>query len=398
MKMFSDPLFFIKSVKMSLFAHKQLILLLSACTFLFVTLSYAADSAKKENNADLVLESANSNENTYSNGEFISILRGNVVFSYEETRIKADEATWWRSQGILQFRNNIVVTNNSQQLTCDRMNFNKDNNLLVASGRFKYTDSLEQAQLTGNDAEYYLDEKRFFLRGNPRLIRFDTAAAETLTIIGKTMTYTDSIKQATVSDNVKITKGKMVSTCNRANYFTDSNIAYLRDNPEVIFDRSNVSGDSINLYFGKESLRKASVYGKAKGIYIDTMPKSNDTSYTHVTGDSLIITISDSGSVDSLWTFGKAHTEYYTAKDRQTKNEADGKTMLMGFGERGTVSTVKVTGNARSRYFIEEKDSKGINEASGDSISVRFRNGKASQLVLTGSARGTYIPQDVTND
>lgn len=398
MKIFSETVHFPKLVKQSLHTQGLWLLLFTVCAFLFVTAASATNSSKKKKDSDLILESANSNENTYSNGEFVSILRGNVVFSYEETRIKADEATWWRSQGILQFRNNIVVTSNSQRLTCDRMNFTKDNNLLVASGRFKYTDSLEQAQLTGNDAEYYLDEKRFFLRGNPRLIRFDTAAAETLTIIGKTMTYTDSIKQATVSDNVKITKGKLVSTCNRANYFTESNIAYLRDKPEVIFDRSNVSGDSINLYFGKESLRKATVYGKAKGIYIDTMPKSNDTSYTHVTGDSLIITISDSGSVDSLWTFGKAHTEYYTAKDRQTKNEADGKAMVMEFGERGTVSTVKVTGNARSRYFIEEKDSKGINEASGDSISVRFRNGKASQLVLTGSARGTYIPQDVTND
>jgi lipopolysaccharide export system protein LptA len=396
-KMFSDPAYFFKTAKL-LFQPPKLLFFFSACTLLFFTASFAANSSKKKKDADLILESANSNENTYTNGEFVSILRGNVVFSYEETRIKADEATWWRSQGILQFRNNIVVTNKSQRLTCDRMNFTKNNSLLTASGRFKYIDTLEQAQLTGNDAEYYLDEKRFFLKGNPRLIRYDTASAETLTIIGKTMTYTDSIKQATVSDNVKITKGKMVSTCNRANYFTESNIAYLRDKPEVVYDRSNVSGDSINLYFGKESLKKAAVYGKAKGIYIDTMPKSTDTSYTHINGDSLIITISDSGSVDSLWTFGKAHSEYYMAKDRQTKNEADGKAMIMSFGAHGAVSNVSVAGNARSRYFIEEKDSKGINEASGDSISVRFRNGKASQLVLKGSARGTYIPQDLTND
>jgi lipopolysaccharide export system protein LptA len=283
--MFSDLIIFFRPLKTFNFTIKTLLLLLSASAFLFVPVSSAANSQKKEKNADLILESANSNENTYSNGEFVSILRGNVVFSYEDTRIKSDEATWWRSQGVLQFRNNVVVTNKSQQLTCDRMNFTKENSLLTASGRFRYIDSLEQVQLTGNDAEYFLDEKRFFLKGNPRLIRFDTAAAETLTIIGKTMTYTDSIKQATVSDKVKITKGKMVSTCNKADYLTESNIAYLRDKPEVTFDRSNVSGDSINLYFGKESLKKASVYGKAKGIYIDTMPKSNDTSFTHVTGD-----------------------------------------------------------------------------------------------------------------
>jgi lipopolysaccharide export system protein LptA len=277
------------------------------------------------------------------------------------------------------------------------MNYTKNNNLLTASGHFKYIDTLEQAQLTGNDAEYYLDEKRFFIKGNPKLIRFDTASAETLTIVGKTMTYTDSIKKATVAENVVITKGKLVSKCNRAHYFTQTNMAWLREKPDVVFDRSNVNGDSINLYFGKESLKKAAVYGKAKGVYIDTIPKSTDTSFTHINGDSLIITI-DSGAVDSLWTYGKAHSEYYSSRDRQTKNEADGKAMVMAFGDRGTVSTVNVAGNARSRYFIEEKDSKGINEASGDSITVRFHNGRASQLVLKGSARGTYIPQEMTNE
>ncbi len=373
------------------------VILFLLCLFISAQ-SFAKGTSKTKKSADLILESANSNENTYTNGEFVSILRGNVVFTYEDTRIKSDEATWWRSQGILQFRNNIFVTNKSQKLSCDRMNYAKNNNLLTASGHFKYIDTLEQAQLTGNDAEYYLDEKRFFLKGNPKLIRYDTASAETLTIVGKTMTYTDSIKKATVAENVVITKGKLISKCNKAHYFTETNIAWLRDKPDVVFDRSNVNGDSINLYFGKESLKKAAVYGKAKGIYIDTIPKSTDTSYTHINGDSLIITISDSGAVDSLWTYGKAHSEYYSSKDPQTKNEADGKAMIMAFGDRGSVSTVNVAGNARSRYFIEEKDSKGINEASGDSITVRFRNGRASQLVLKGSARGTYIPQDMTND
>jgi lipopolysaccharide export system protein LptA len=386
------------------FIHKRniysdlCVLLLSLYCIVFFTQSFAATTQKKKKSGDLILESANSNENTYTNGEFVSILRGNVVFVYDDTRIKSDEATWWRSQGILQFRNNIFVTNKSQKLSCDRMNYTKNNNLLTASGHFKYIDTLEQAQLTGNDAEYYLDEKRFFIKGSPKLIRYDTASAETLTIVGKTMTYTDSIKKATVAENVVITKGKLVSKCNRAHYFTETNMAWLREKPDVVFDRSNINGDSINLYFGKESLKKAAVYGKAKGVYIDTIPKSTDTSYTHINGDSLIITISDSGAVDSLWTYGKAHSEYYSSKDRQTKNEADGKAMVMSFGDRGTVSTVNVAGNARSRYFIEEKDSKGINEASGDSITVRFHNGRASQLVLKGSARGTYIPQELIND
>jgi hypothetical protein len=275
------------------------------------------------------------------------------------------------------------------------MNFNKNNSLLTASGNFTFIDTLEQAQLSGNEAEYNLEEKRFFLRGNPRLIRYDTSTAETLTISGTTMSYSDSLKRATVSDNVSITKGKLVSKCAVAHYFTEQNIAWLRKKPTVDYDRSFVDGDSINLFFGDEALKKAIVYGNAHGIYTEVMAGKSDTTFTHIRGDSLVLMVSDSGVIDSLWTYGKARSEYYSTSDPNIINQASGKVMIMAFGPRGAVTNVKVAGNARSRYFIEEQNSKGINEASGDSIMVTFSNGKASQLTLSGAARGIYIPQDL---
>jgi hypothetical protein len=52
-----------------------------------------------------------------------------------------------------------------------------------------------------------------------------------------------------------------------------------------------------------------------------------------------------------------------------------------------------VWGNARSIYNVEEKDGRGINEASGDSITVSFAKGKATHVKLSGSVRGFYAPQ-----
>ncbi len=51
----------------------------------------------------LILKSANINENTNENGEFISELRGNVVFTYDSMRIRSDEATWRRKAGTIEF-------------------------------------------------------------------------------------------------------------------------------------------------------------------------------------------------------------------------------------------------------------------------------------------------------
>jgi lipopolysaccharide export system protein LptA len=362
---------------------------------LVVCVTFAAEKTGLKKNAALILQSANSNENSYSNGEFVSILRGNVVFLYDDITIRSDEATWWRNEGRVNFRNNIRISQESQLLTCDRMQFTKQTNRIDASGHFLYRDTAQLTELSGDKAGYRLDTKFFTLTGDPRLIRYDTTSAETLTIVGRKVTYADSVKEATVIDSVVITKGTLVSHCGKAVYNTESSLAQLRRNPRVTYDIHEIVGDSIDLQFGEESLKGASIYGGAHGVYIDTAQKGRDTAFTHVWGDSLYMSISDSGYLDSLYVVGKAVSKYFAASSSDMVNQANGKVMVMSFGKDGDVNRVKLWGNARSTYFIEENDSRGVNEASGDSITVEFSNGKAAFLNLAGSARGVFFPRDL---
>ncbi len=353
-----------------------------------------ASPKKQDSSPTLVLQSANSNENSYTNGEFVSILRENVVFAYDDITISSDEATWWRNQGIIIFKDNIKVRRQSSVLSCDRMHFTKNSNQLTANGNFHYIDTLENTQLSGNDAVYHMEDRIFILRGNPRLIYLDTATADTLTITGLQMSYTDSLKKATVTDSVRITKGKLRSRCGLAHFFTDSNTAYLRREPVIDFETHTLTGDSINMAFGEKNLKNASVIGHSHGVYIDSTSDGKDTSYTHIWGDSIYISVSDSMGFDSLWAFGKAQTKYYMASSPEMVSDASGKAMLLAFESNGNVKNVKVWGNARSKYHIEEQRNKGTNEASGDSITVAFKNGRARILTLVGSARGIYFPHD----
>ena len=348
---------------------------------------------KKSPSPTLVLQSANSNENTLNNGEFVSFLKGNVVFSYDNLKIRSDEATWWRNKGIVDFRKNVKVNQGGSILKCDRMHFAKESNLLIASGHFHFIDSTGYTQLVGKEGEYNFDTKYFRLKGDPRLIRYDTAAAETLTITGLTMSYLDSLKKATVTDSVRITKGDLSSQCRLAHYLTEENSVFLRNSPEVKYRSHKIKGDSIDLVFGKENLKSVSIMGHSHGLYVDTSGSRSDTGYTHVWGDSLYMSVSDSGRLDSLWAYGKALSKYYMASAPEMVNEAGGKVMLMSFAGDGDVDRVKIWGNARSKYFVEEKGNSGANEASGDSIAVKFSRGKASVLTLAGRARGIYFPR-----
>ncbi|MFP4163664.1 MAG: hypothetical protein ACLFVE_06780 [Chitinispirillaceae bacterium] len=340
----------------------------------------------------LILERANRNENIYSNGEFISHLRGNVVFRYDDMKIRADQATWHKSQGVVSFRKGVRVERDRQLLTCDWLHFTRKNNLIRARGDFFFEDSAEYTTLTGREAEYEVDDRNFLLRGNPRLVRRDTTENDTLFISGSLMEYADSNKQATVTENVNIRKGKLVATCRKADYFTDSNSANLRVKPEVFYENHKVVGDSVDLYFGKEALEMARVVGNSHGRYTEFSKHSRDTSITHIWSDSLHLTVSDSGMLDSLYAYGKVLSKYFLKGDSSRANEASGKIMVISFEQDGKVEKAVINGNARSVYHIDESDGRGRNEASGDQIVVLFELGKARVLKLRGSTRGMYFP------
>jgi lipopolysaccharide export system protein LptA len=372
--------------------RRNLLVLFLICLFIAIPAAGKPLREKSKRAPSLILESANSNENTLLNGELISVLRGNVVFVYDDIRIRSDEATWWRKRGTVAFNNNIKVVRGKQRITCKRMNFTKDNNLLTATGNFDFYDSAALSRLHGNDAEYHISQKIFRLKGDPVLIRYDTVKTETLTIRSITMSYVDSLKRATGTDSVRIRKGPLFSTCGLVHYFTNTNKALLRRTPQVWYGIHYLSGDSINLDFTKESLRDASIKGGSHGIYADTSGgQRGDTAYTHLWGDSLYMAVSDSGRLDVIWAVGKAASKNYRNSEPAIANTANGKIMMLGFGRDGNVRNLKIWGNARSTYFVMDSSGRGCNEVSGDSVSVVFAQGKAQFVTLAGGTRGIYF-------
>jgi lipopolysaccharide export system protein LptA len=341
----------------------------------------------------LILESANINENTYINGEFVSELHGNVVFRYDSMRIRSDEATWRRKEGTVLFRQNVRVTRGRKLLTCDRLNFAKGKSTLTALGHFNYFDTADLTRLKGDQGEYNTNLKIFTITGNPVLTHFDTTARDTLTIKSLVMHYEDSLKRATATDSVKITKGQLSSSCRAARFFTKTDYVQLRGVPKVRYGVQRLNGDSINLDFDGGKLRHAVIVGNSHGIYSDTgTDKKHDTTFTHIWGDSLDMVMSDSGRPKVLWSIGKASSRSFEKGDSASANKASGKIMMLAFAGDGNVKNLKIWGNARSTYFVDDSSGRGCNEVSGDSVSVRFAKGRPQFVSLAGSTRGVYYP------
>jgi lipopolysaccharide export system protein LptA len=354
-----------------------------------LTLGILAAAAAKS--PDLILKYAHSNLNTMAkNGEVVSTLSGNVVFIYDDATIRSEYAKWLKSAGIVTFSDRVKIDRKDQTMTSDRMDFDKNKKWLTADGHIDFFDKHERVQLNGDRGYYYTDSKVLTVEGRPRFVFYDTTAHDTLEIRGRKITYDDSLKKATVIDNVTIHKGKLFSRCKTAVYYPDSGMAQLRTTPDIAYEADSIRGDSVDLHFTKKVLKKMNVKGNSHGLYRDF--GKTDTALTQVLGDSLAMFLTDSGKIDSLWAFGNVKSKYYPQHKPLQSNEVYGKVMAVSFNSRGDVNGVKVWGNSRSVYNIEEKDGRGMNVASGDSITVGFKAGKATHVTMAGSVRGYYAP------
>jgi lipopolysaccharide export system protein LptA len=358
----------------------------------------AAKKAKKNDDDALILERANRNENIYDSrtGEFVSNLSGNVVFRYDDIRIRSDEATWRKNRGIVDFRKNVKVEQAGQTMTCERLNFVRDNNLLSASGKIFYIDSAMITTISGNSAEYNTNTKEAMLWGNPVLTRRDSTAADTLFIRGRIMKYNDSTKVATVTDNVNIRKGELAATCRKADYFSKTDIALLRLNPIINYEKHRVVGDSIDLFFGKETLKSAQVMGRAHGHYKEIADSTSDTTVTNIYSDSLYLSMYESGKMELMKAFGNARGDFSETSAKSgsaTTTNLVSDSMHLYMFETGKISAMKAFGSARGDISETAAQTGNVTTTNLTSDSLQmfmFETGKMRAMKAFGSARGRY--------
>jgi len=386
---------------MKIFSNKRLIL----CALLTTALPLCAAAAplaaasraapRAAPGGALVLERANSNENIYDDatGDFISYLRGDVFFRFDDISIAADSALWRKNDGIIDFTSNITVEHKGQLMTCGRLYFVKGDKLLTASGDVLYQDSARITYISGSTAVYATDKKECTLRGDPLLTRVDSASVDTLFIRGRMMVYNDSTKIANVTENVRINRGELSATSRRGEYSVKKNAAKLRINPVIRYEKHTMVGDSVDLFFGKESFESAHILGNAHGRYTEASDSAKDTTTADVWSDSMALSMSDSKKVNSMKAFGNARGKYIetSAAKGATATDITSDSLHMFMSETGKISAMKAFGNAKGRYRESADTSKSAmsTDITSDSLRVSmFETGKISSMTAFGKAHG----------
>jgi lipopolysaccharide export system protein LptA len=337
----------------------------------------------------LVLKRADMNQNFMRDGTLTSVLKGNVHFEYDDAKIHADNAVWYRSRGNARFSGNVEIQIKEQNLSCRTMRYDRHTKKVIATGGVDFFDAEKNVRLLAENAVYDLETRNLLVDRKPHLFRYDTTAGDTLEILSRTLRYFDSTKIAEAGGDVRISKGVMHAVCSLAYYHANEDRALLRIEPRIDYDVHEVVGDSVDLVFIEEKLRGISVMRNGSGIYRE--PNEGDTLVSTLEGDSLYMAVGADARLDTIWAYRDAESTYYAVSNPEEKNQAEGHRMRLAFTDEGIADRLFIEGNAKSIYYIEEESEDGLNEASGSSIAVTFRKGKAAYLEFLGDVRGLYV-------
>jgi lipopolysaccharide export system protein LptA len=416
--------------------------------------AYASTSLPetRERNAPLIMENADRFEGNRSRGEYV--LSGKVRFRHGQMLMETERAVWMKDRNIVFCESGMRITRNGSLLTADRGTYDKNMGQATAEGNVFMRDSSGENTATGQSVVYLRFRHLATLTGNPEVRRFyvkkdsaakdsasaktgnaaaavrdsavakaaknsakDSAASrpvkagsrlrtakakagaegsdgpDTLSIKGDLMTYNDSLQVAVADGNVRIHRDKMNITCKKAEYHDASDSLYLLGEPVVVVDDNQVKGEVMRLGMHGEEIKSLLVKGSAQAHSTEPATDSSAARQSDVKGDSLFLAFKEK-AIDSVQVFKNANGAYFDVDKPEFVNKMSGDYMVLRFNGKQVASANVTGGNAGAKstyYHFEKKRLKGKNDAEGDTIDFAFKDGKIDEVMVKGSAKGTYF-------
>ncbi len=381
-------------------------LILAGCFFLPGNLSAQKKSEVKLLNADVSFGSVIKNE-TIRNFE------GNVQFENEGSLLFADKVAKYELQGFLEAISKVKLIDKGVTLTSEYMKyfpdqkfsqFQKKVHLISESselfsnfgtydmtlqkavfwGKTKlldtdlneiYSDTLfhdrktahsilkenvkivspkDRTVITGGYSEYFANDKFSFVEKNPFFYQLpDSGKRDTLFIIGTRMeSFQGEQQKYSVFGNVRVLNGEMSAKSDTLIMQRNEDLMKLRNNPIVWYGNNQISGDSINIHFKENQLKRINCYGSSMTI----------------------------SSVDSF------PNKY---------NQLKGKNITYFFENR-LITRIDVYETSESLYHMDEDgEPSGANLASGDFISIFFKEGEVDRIKVSSGVEGKFMPESM---
>lgn len=309
------------------------------------------------------------------------ILQGNVHARQDSLELFCDLATWIESKGVLILQNNVELNRGQDTLTAAIITYYEKTKIAIAennvhlwrTGQDVFTDYLKyyyqtdqsyakngvklidhdkRVTITAKLGEYLPAQNRTYVEKESHLVRLDSAGTDTLHIYARRMEYYFEPQRLAIAiDSVRIVRENLTAKCDSAVYKLDEEKAFLEISPVAIQENSEMVGRQMEMVFKDMEIQRIIVREKALATSV----------------------------VDSV-----------TGKE----NRLTGREIIMYITDR-QLRELRAISNATSNYYLrEEKEEKGFNVASADTIKVFFKNSELDSIDVKGGSQGIYYPAD----
>ncbi len=195
--------------------------------------------------------------------------------------------------------------------------------------------------------------------------------------------FADAHRAVAVGD-VRIVRGSVVGTGERAVFLDDEDMTILTGDPLLVDGESSLSGETITMFTGEGGISRIESAGMAKSIYRAESGETNE-----LRGELIVFSFAD-GDLEEMFVSGSAGGVFYPpgadSAGAEFSNEVSGETITITFTDREARSAV-VSGGVKGTYRIRGDVSEEPVVYACDSLTYDVAS---AVMVLDGGADVTY--------
>ena len=252
----------------------------------------------------------------------------------------------------------LITQQDGQQLTADTIYYNKKDGYGRLLKHIEIRDTAQHLSLSGNFGEAWEADKRAYVTDSARLIEWSDEENPTYchadTLFTEEVAYQDTLgkdttfQQVRAYHHVRAYNAEYQLVCDSLSANSRDSVAVLHKMPVCWSDSSQVSADSITIYFVNDKLHHIYGVGSAFGTR-----QVNDTCFDQISGRE-------------MW----------------------------AWADDSTIYKVDVTGNAQTVFYPKEDDGSiiGVNTTQSSFIQVFLKDRQIDHVLFTTTTSGVLYP------
>lgn len=277
-----------------------------------------------------------------------------MMYFYGPTTIYNKENTldgnygWYNTETELAYLDKHATLRNKEQImSADTMYYNKKSGYAKALSDVVLEDTTYKAIIKGEFAEMWRNQGKCMITDNLRSIYYeeiDTLFATADTAYVYFDTLTNDIQRIKAFYNVRFFRNDIQGKCDSIHYSVADSTVYMRVEPVIWAEGSQMTGDSINIFLKDQAIDSLLMYPNAFVIQPDSIQGFNQ-----VKGKQVTVYFNDN-EIDYMHNEGNAETIYWLRED-------DGSLIGINFSQSAEM-IIKVKENQISniRYFNNIKE------------------------------------------